>query len=89
MFADWAKQQLNMNTEIKTKNDNLKKMRDEIIARGGEATKTMISTIIGKVLADMNEDSKQMIFQWKRTDKKDSNSPQTPLTFDDTEQAYE
>jgi hypothetical protein len=33
MFADWAKKQLILNAEIKTKNDNLKKMRDEIIAR--------------------------------------------------------
>ncbi len=63
MFADWAKKQLILNADIKTKNDNLKKMGDEIIARGGEAKKTMISTIIGKVLADMTEDSRQMILQ--------------------------
>ena len=88
MFADWAKKQLILNAEIKTKNDNLKKMRDEIIARGGEARKTMISTIIGKVLADMTEDSRQRILQWKRTEKKDPNDPQTPLTADDMEQAY-
>ena len=30
MFADWAKKQLIMNAEIKTKNDNLKKMRSEL-----------------------------------------------------------
>jgi hypothetical protein len=33
MFADWAKTQLILNAEIKTKNDNVNKMRDEIIAR--------------------------------------------------------
>jgi hypothetical protein len=64
-------------------------MRDEIIARGGEARKTMISTIIGKVLADMTEDSRQRILQWKRTEKKDPNDPQPPLTADYMEQAYE
>ena len=89
MFASWAKEQLIANAEIKTKNDNLKKMRDEIIARGGEARKTMISTIIGKVLADMTEDSRQKILQWKRTEKKDPNDPQSPLTADYMEQAYE
>jgi hypothetical protein len=46
----------------------------------------MISTIIGKVLADMTEDSRQRILQWKRTEKKD---PQSPLTADYMEQAYE
>jgi len=89
MFASWARKQLILNAEIKTKNDNLKKMRDEIIARGGEARKTMISTIIGKVLADMTEDSRQRILQWKRTEKKDPNDPQSPLTADCMEQAYE
>jgi len=64
-------------------------MRDEIIVRDGEARKTMISTIIGKVLADMTEDSRQRIFQWKRTEKKYPNDPQYPLTADCMEQAYE
>jgi hypothetical protein len=77
-----------LNAEIKTKNDNLKKMRDEIIARGGEARKTMIS-IMRKVLADMTEDSRQRILQWKRTEKKYPNDPQSPLTADYMEQAYE
>jgi hypothetical protein len=49
----------------------------------------MISTIIGKVLADMTEDSRQRILQWKRTEKKDPNDPQSPLTADYMEQAYE
>jgi hypothetical protein len=62
------------------------KMRDEIIAQGGEARKTMISTIIGKVLAHMTEDSRQRILQWKRTEKRDPYDPQSPLTM---EQAYE
>jgi hypothetical protein len=89
MFASLASKQLILNAEINTKNDSLKKMRDEIIARGGEARKTMISTIIGKVLADMTEDSRQRILQWKRTEIKDPNDPQCPLTADYMEQVYE
>jgi hypothetical protein len=65
MFVDWAKKQLILNAEIKAKNDNLKKVRDEIIVRGGEARKTMIR----KVLADMTEDFRQRVLQWERNEK--------------------
>ena len=61
MFASWARKQLTLNAEIKTKNDTSKKLRDEIISRGGEVRKIMISTIIGTVLADVTEDSRQRI----------------------------
>jgi hypothetical protein len=88
MFASLAKQ-LILHAEIKTKNDNLRKMRDEIIARGGEARKTMISIITGKVLADRTEDSRQRLLQWKKTEKKDPNDPQSPLTAENMQHAHE
>jgi hypothetical protein len=88
MFASLAKQ-LILHAEIKSKNDDLRKMRDEIIARGGEARKTMISIITGKVLADRTEDSRQRLLQWKKTEKKDPNDPQSPLTAENMQHAHE
>jgi hypothetical protein len=57
LFGQWATTQATINADIKTRNENKKKQRDEIISRGGEARKTMISTIIGSTLADMSIDS--------------------------------
>jgi outer membrane receptor for ferrienterochelin and colicin len=89
MFASRARKRLILKAEIKTKNDNLKKMRDENIGRGGEARKTMISTTFGKAFADMTKESRQRMLQWKRTEEKDHNDPQSQLTAGYMEQAYE
>jgi hypothetical protein len=48
----------------------------------------LISKIIGKALADKIEESRQVILQWKRTEKNYPYDPHTPLTADDMEQAY-
>jgi hypothetical protein len=50
----------------------MKKARDEIIARGGNARQDMISTLMGAVLEDMSLDSQQRVKTWIR---KDLNNP--------------
>ena len=77
-----------MNAEIKTRNKNKKKQRNEIISRGGDARKTMISTIIGSALADMSTDSRQKVLVWKRTTLTDPTDSLTGLNADDMEEAY-
>jgi hypothetical protein len=47
------------NITIKVQNDNLKKMRDEIISQGGEKHWDMIYNIIRSTLAIMTVDSRQ------------------------------
>ena len=59
LSSTWATIQAQNNADIKTRNENKKKKRDEIISRGGDARKTTINTIIGTTLADMSVDSRQ------------------------------
>ena len=89
MFGQWATTQATINADIKTRNENKKKQRDEIISRGGEARKTTISTIIGSALADMSIDSRQKVITWKRASPTDPADPQKGLIADDMEEAYE
>ena len=89
LFGQWATTQATINADIKTRNENKKKQRDEIISRGGEARKTMISTIIGSTLADMSIDSRQKVIAWKRANPTDPADPQKGLIADDMEEAYE
>ncbi len=39
MFGAWATTQATINADIKTRNENKKKQRDEIISRGGDTRK--------------------------------------------------
>jgi hypothetical protein len=59
MFSQLATNQANVNVDIKTWNENKKKQQEEIISHGGEAWKTIISTILGSALVDMSTDSHQ------------------------------
>ena len=74
---------------IKTRNENKKKQRDEIMLHGGDAQKTMISTIIGRALADMSIDLRQRIITWKRVHQTDPTDPLKGLIADNMEEAYD
>ena len=89
MFSQWATSQAQVNADVKTRNENKKKQRDEIISRGGDARKTMISTIIGRALADMSIDSMQRIITWKRAHPIDPTDPSKGLIADSMEEAYD
>jgi hypothetical protein len=90
MMADWAEEQAKTNTEIKAKNDTIKKQRDEIVAKGNEAArKNVITGLMGKVLADMTVESRRMVQNWKRTEPKDPTDPLTTLMADNIEEAYQ
>jgi hypothetical protein len=72
----------------RTRNDTVKKARDEIIARGGSARQDMISTLMGAILEDMSLDSQQRVKTWIR---KDFTTPgyDRNLMATNLEQAYE
>jgi hypothetical protein len=89
LFSTWATIQAQNNADIKTRNENKKKQRDEIISHGGDARKTTINTIIGTTLADMSVDSRQRVLKWKRAIPTDPADPFAKLTADNMEEAYE
>jgi hypothetical protein len=89
MFGAWATTQATVNADIKTRNENKKKQRDEIISCGGDACKTNISTIMGSALADMSIDSRQRVLSWKYVIPTDPSDPQAGLVANNIEQAYE
>ena len=89
MFSQWATNQAQLNADIKTRNENKKKQRDEIISRGGDARKTMISRRIGRALSDMSLDSRQRIITWKRVHQIDPTDPLKGLIADNMEEAYD
>ena len=52
LYNKGVEHQQNLNAEIKTKNDIMKKARDEIIFRGVGARQDIISTLLGAILED-------------------------------------
>ena len=89
MMADWAVEQAKLNAEIKAKNDTTKKQRDEIVIKGNQAArKNVITGLMGKVLSDMTAESRRMVQNWKRTEKKDPTDPRSVLIADNIDEAY-
>jgi hypothetical protein len=72
LYNEWMERRQEQNAATRTRNDTMKKARDEIIARGGNARQDMISTLMGAVLEDMSLDSQQRVKTWIR---KDLNNP--------------
>jgi hypothetical protein len=68
IYNQWVKARQEENVMTKTRNDTVKKARDEIIARGGSARQDMISTLMGAILEDMSLDSQQRVKTWIRRD---------------------
>ena len=64
LYNQWVEARQEENAGTKTRNDTVKKARDEIIARGGSARQDMISTLMGAILEDMSLDSQQRVKTW-------------------------
>ena len=73
LYNKWVEHQQKLNAEIKTKNDIMKKARDQIISRGGDARQDIISTLMGAILEDMSLDSQQRVKTWIRKDTSGAN----------------
>ncbi len=72
LYNQWVEERQEHNATTRTKNDTMKKVRDEIKARGGNMRQDMISTLMGAAIKDMTLDSQQRVKTWIR---KDASSP--------------
>jgi hypothetical protein len=88
MLNTQAMIQTQNNADIKTRNENKKKQRDEIILRSGDARKSTINTIIGITLADRSVDLCQRVLKWKGAIPTDPTDPLANLIADNMEEAY-
>ena len=86
IFASWVERRSVENANIRTLNDSVKIMRDEIIRRGGEKRRDIINNIIGSALSDMTIDSRQRVVNWKRTGV--NVQEQSSITAMNLEEAY-
>jgi hypothetical protein len=82
MIAEWAEEQVSINTSIKARNATIKQQHDEIQINLQKYDKKLM----GQVMVDMTSESRCMLMKLVKSDTKDPGDPDSALKADTIEE---